>query len=154
MSWSGLSKFVLGVLLAIGILFGTGVMLTRYLVERLSTAPPKPVFSNDPSPPAASPVAAVEEAPPVEAPADAPPESPPESSPSPSPANEGYSARVIQPIGLILRDQPSQNSGQIGGVEYNREITVLEDSPDGEWQRVRLSSGAEGWVKGGNTERL
>ncbi|GAB4374434.1 MAG: hypothetical protein Kow00121_18860 [Elainellaceae cyanobacterium] len=153
MSWSGLSKFFLGVLLAIGILFGTGVTLTRYLLERLSTPPPRPVFANDPSPPAASPVAAVE-ANPAEAPAEAAPAEAPAPESSPSPSSEGYSARVTQPIGLILRDQPSQDSGQIGGIEFNREITVLEDSPDGEWQRVRLSNGAEGWVKGGNTERL
>jgi hypothetical protein len=149
MTWSGFSKLILGVLLAIGILFGAGVSLTRYLLTRLATPPPRPVFANDPSP-NASPVAATTEAPPPE---ETPP--PEEAAPvSPSPAIEGYAARVTQPIGLILRDQPSRDAVQIGGVEFNRELTVLEGSPDGEWQRVRLGNGAEGWVRAGNTERL
>jgi hypothetical protein len=149
MTWSGFSKLILGVLLAIGILFGAGVSLTRYLIGRLSTPPPRPVFANDPSP-QASPVAETVEAPPPEA---AP--SPEEVAPaSPSPAAEGYAARVTQPIGLILRDQPSRDAVQTGGIEFNRELTVLESSPDGEWQRVRLGNGAEGWVRAGNTERL
>lgn len=154
MSLSGLTKFLFGVILAIGILFGAGVVLTRYLLDRLATPPPKPVFANDPSPPLASPVVstAPDSTPSPEVPPDAIPASP--SPDTPSPAPEGYQARVIQPIGLILRDQPSTDSAQLGGVEYNQEVIVLEDSADGGWQRVRLSNGAEGWVKGGNTERL
>jgi hypothetical protein len=151
MSWSGFSKLILGVLLAIGILFGAGVSLTRYLLTRLATPPPRPVFANDPSPAATSPVV-VPEASPVEPVAEeVPPEEVAPASPSPA---EGYSARVTQPIGLIVREQPSRESVQVGGVEFNRELVVLEDSPDGEWQRVRLSNGAEGWVRSGNTERL
>ncbi|WAL62537.1 SH3 domain-containing protein [Thermocoleostomius sinensis] len=150
MTWSGFSKLILGVLLAIGILFGTGVSLTRYLIGRLATPPPRPVFANDPSP-VVSPVTTATEAPPPEE-----PPLPEEAAPvSPSPvAEEGYTARVIQPIGLILRDQPSRDAVQVGGIEFNRELTVLETSSDGEWQRVRLGNGAEGWVRAGNTERL
>lgn len=147
MSLSGLSKLVLGILLAAGILFGAGVALTRYLLERLATPPPRPVFANDPSPAPASPVATTPS--PAAPPAAAPPS--PESSPSPT---DGYAARVTQPIGLILRDQPSREAGRIGGIEFNQPLTVLEDSPDGGWQRVRLANGAEGWVRAGNTERL
>lgn len=148
MSLSGLSKLVLGILLAAGILFGAGVALTRYLLERLATPPPRPVFANDPSPAPASPVAATPS--PVASPDTAAPPSP-ETSPSPT---DGYAARVTQPIGLILRDQPSREAGRIGGIEFNQPLTVLEDSSDGGWQRVRLSNGAEGWVRAGNTERL
>lgn len=149
MSWSGLSKLLLGILIAAAILFGAGVALTRYLLERLATPPPRPVFANDPSPaPPENPVAEAESSPvPVV------PEPAPEASPVPEPT-DGYAARVIQPIGLILRDQPSREAGRIGGIEFNQQLTVLEDSPDGEWQRVRLANGAEGWVRAGNTERL
>jgi hypothetical protein len=32
---------------------------------------------------------------------------------------------------------------------------VLEESPDKEWQRIRVEDGnREGWVKGGNTEKV
>lgn len=145
MSWSGLTKLILGVLLAGVVLLGAGVTLTRYLLARLSTPPPRPVFANDPSP---SPVAVPASSPVEEAPAVAPP------SPEPTPTTDGYTARVIQPIGLILRQEPSTDAAQIGGIEYNQNLTVLEDSQDGGWQKVRLSNGAEGWVRGGNTERL
>lgn len=149
MTLSGISKFILGVLLAAAILFGAGVSLTRYLLARLATPPPRPVFANDPSP---SPTAAVA-ASPSPSPAEAPVASPsPES--SPSPAAQGYQARVTQPIGLILRQEATADAAQLGGVEYNQEVVVLEDSPDGGWQKVRLSNGTEGWIKGGNTERV
>ncbi|HEY9665062.1 MAG TPA: SH3 domain-containing protein [Allocoleopsis sp.] len=150
MSWSGLTKFIFGVLLAMAILFGSGVALTRYLLTRLATPPPKPVFANDPSPASASPVAAVSPAPasPVATPA-----SSPSPSPSASPSPSGYSARVTQSIGLIVRQEPASTAAQIGGVEYNQVVTVLEESQDGGWQKVRLGNGTEGWVKSGNTQR-
>jgi uncharacterized protein YgiM (DUF1202 family) len=67
---------------------------------------------------------------------------------------EGYPARVTQPIGLILRQEPSGEAARVGGIDFNQELTVLEEAPDGAWQRVRLADGAEGWIKGGNTEKL
>ncbi len=62
---------------------------------------------------------------------------------------------VTQPIGLILRDSPDRDANRIGGVGYKEKVVVLEDTPDKEWQRVRVEQGdREGWVKGGNTERV
>ena len=134
----GVSKFILGVLLAIALLALAGAGVTRYLIAQISTPPAKPIYANDPSPqpPGAAPK-----------PAAAPPA-------SPSPVADGFPARVTQPIGLILRKDPAADALQIGGIDYNQELTVLEDAPDGAWQRVRLADGLEGWVKGGNTERL
>lgn len=152
MSVPGVFKFILGFALAIAILFLAGAGLTRYLLSRLTTPPPRPTFTNDPSPspvgsPAASPAASSS----AEAPAPSVAASP-VASPSPSP--QGYRARVTQPIGLILRQEPSTEATRIGGIEFNVEVLVLEDSPDGGWQKVRAANGAEGWVKGGNTTRL
>lgn len=124
--------------------------MTRYLLSRLATPPPRPTFTNDPSP---SPAASSPPSP-AASPAPSPAASPAaEASPSPSPVAQGYPARVTQPIGLIIRQEPSVGAAQLGGVEFNREVTVLEDSPDGAWQKIRLGS-IEGWVKGGNTERI
>lgn len=148
MKWSGLAKFTLGFLLAIALLFFAGVTATRFFIARLTAPPPRPVFPNDnptpvdTPPPAPSPEAATAPAP--------PPETTVESTSTPS-ANE-YTARVSQPVGLILRSEPTQQSEQLGGVAFNQEVVVLETSPDGEWLRVRLDSGAEGWIKGGNIE--
>lgn len=150
MSLTGISQFVLGFALAIGLLFASGVAATRYLLTRVATPPPRPAFSNDPSPaPVASPAAAP--AANSSAPAAAPAESQAASS---SPVAQGYAARINQPIGLILRQEASADAAQVGGVDFNQQVTVLEDSPDGAWQKVRLEDGTEGWVKGGNTERI
>ncbi|MBD3881700.1 SH3 domain-containing protein [Phormidium tenue FACHB-886] len=146
MSLVGVSKFVLGVLLAIALLAIAGMGATRYLLSQIATPPPKPIYANDPSP---QPAAAAPAATPA-----APAASPTPAAAAPSPVAEGYPARVTQPIGLILRQDPGTDAVQVGGVEFNQELTVLEDAPDGAWQRVRLANGAEGWVKGGNTERL
>jgi uncharacterized protein YgiM (DUF1202 family) len=62
---------------------------------------------------------------------------------------------VTEPIGLVIRSDPSQDADRVGGVEYEQELTVLETSSDGEWLRVRLSgSDTEGWVKAGNVEKV
>jgi Bacterial SH3 domain len=145
MSLSGISKFILGVLLAMALLALAGVGTTRYFIAQLATPPAKPTFANDPSStPSAKPPAAP-------APSAA---ASPAVSPTTAPLTDGYIARITQPIGLILRQDPSADAARIGGIEFNQEVTVLEDAAGGAWQRVRLSNGAEGWVKGGNTEKL
>jgi hypothetical protein len=143
MSLAGITKFIFGILLAMAILALAGVGVMQYFMAQLATLPPRPVFPNDPSP---TPSGESPKASPVPTPS-------PSAVPSPSP-EAGYAARVTQPIGLILRQDPSTDSVQIGGVDFNQELTVLEDAPDGGWQRVRLTNGSEGWVKGGNTEKL
>jgi hypothetical protein len=146
-------RFISGVLLAIALLFLAGAGVTRYLIGRLSVPPERPVFENEQPQPVAdsAPASEAPEAPP--APTDPPPS--PEASPSPSPTPEetSYNARVIQPIGLILRAEPSQDSAQVGGLEYNTEVRVVEESTDGGWIRVE-GNGMEGWVRAGNTEDL
>jgi hypothetical protein len=181
MNWSGLFKFLTGFTLAIALLFFAGVSATRYMIARFTTPPPKPVFPND-TPSAAtpalsaSPKAKVPSATPATTPATAatpiqasisptPTPSPgqvnaspiPTVSPtvSPSPLESGaYEAKVSQPIGLIVRQDPSADAAQIGGVDYNQKVIVLGTSPDGNWMRVRLADGGlEGWVKAGNVEQ-
>jgi Bacterial SH3 domain len=139
----GLSKFLLGFTLAVAILLGAGVIFTNFVIGRLSGLPARPTFPNDAQPKAA--VAAKDPAKP--APAEA------AKSPEPAPA-EGYAAKVTQPVGLLVRAEPSADSNEVDGVAFEEEVTVLETSADGGWQRVRLANGSEGWVKGGNTEKL
>ncbi|MBF2076958.1 MAG: SH3 domain-containing protein [Synechococcales cyanobacterium T60_A2020_003] len=149
--------FISGVLLALVILFVAGAGVTRYLIGRLSVPPDRPTFENDRLP---SPVASES---PTESPATPaaiatpePPNTPETPSPSPTEAEtDGYTARVIQPIGLILRESPTADSRQIAGLEYNTEVIVLEENEDGSWLRVQLpNSGVEGWIKAGNTEKV
>jgi Bacterial SH3 domain len=140
----GLSKFLLGFTLAVAILLGAGVIFTNFLIGRLSSLPARPTFPNDLQPKASAvqPDASPEAAKPEEAPA-----------PIASPA-QGYTAKVTQPIGLLVRAEASADSSEVGGVAFEEEVTVLETSTDGGWERIKLNNGTEGWVKGGNTEKL
>lgn len=157
MNWSGVAKFFTGFVLAIAVLFFAGVSTTRYLIARFTTPPPRPTFPNDPPAQVESPPSTAEPSPVAAQPSSTPstPPSTPTPSATPSLKPGAYEARVTQPIGLILRQSPNRDAEQVGGIEYNEQVIVLSESSDGEWLQVRLSSsGVEGWVKSGNTERL
>ncbi len=63
----------------------------------------------------------------------------------------GSRGRVIEPIGLAIRSQPSADGAYQGGIGAGETVTVLEYSADGRWQRVRRElNGQEGWVRAGN----
>ncbi len=120
-----------------------------YFAAKLTTIPERPVFPNDKK------VVQIANAKPTST-AKASPVSESSDTPSPKPLEPGaYRALVTQPIGLILRDSANRDANRIGGVGYNEKVVVLEDSPDKEWQRIRVEDGnREGWVKGGNTEKV
>ena len=151
----GLIKFLLGFFLAIALLFVAGVGATRYLITKLTAVPERPVFANDGAPSDPAPEA---DAPP-EVFSDVPEEPDPsataedeEPEESDEEDEEGYTAIVTQPIGLILREDPDQESRRITGLAYNTEVEILGESDTQEWLRVRLpGSGIEGWVRAGNT---
>lgn len=124
---SYITQFLLGLAIAIALVGAGSLASARFFMTKMTAPPPKPIFAND----------------------------------SPDGKKQGtglppgtYEARVTWPEGLILRDRPSYNSLRIGGIGYNERVLVLGESSDKVWQRVRVSdSFAEGWVKGGNTER-
>lgn len=120
-----------------------------YFAAKLTTIPERPVFPNDKK------IVQIANAKPTST-AKASPVSESSDTPSPKPLEPGaYRALVTQPIGLILRDSANRDANRIGGVGYNEKVVVLEDSPDKEWQRIRVEDGnREGWVKGGNTEKV
>lgn len=120
-----------------------------YFAAKLTATPERPVFPNDKK------VVQIANAKPRSTPK-ASPVSESSDTPSPKPLEPGaYRALVTQPIGLILRDSANRDANRIGGVGYNEKVVVLEDSPDKEWQRIRVEDGnREGWVKGGNTEKV
>lgn len=145
---AGLSKLLLGVTLALVLLSLAGVATARYFMAQLSVMPAKPIYGNDsPAPTAIAPT----EPPPV---ATASPDPPPAQEPEVEIPPGGYEAVVTQPIGLVLRAGPGVDFERLGGIDNNTAIIVLTTSDDGEWLNIRLQSGQEGWVKGGNTRRL
>ncbi|NJK38587.1 MAG: SH3 domain-containing protein [Oscillatoriales cyanobacterium RM2_1_1] len=146
MSLYGIFKFIVGLILAFLIMAGASVAAALYFAARLTELPERPEFANDKP--------AVAKATPQPTPALSPSPSP---TPQPKALPEGsYRAVVIQPIGLILRDQPSIEANRIGGIAYEETVIVLEDDADGTWQKVQVEEDANriGWVRGGNTERL
>ncbi len=138
MNLYGFFKFLVGFILAILLLAGASAAAVLYFAAKLTRIPEKPIFKNEK--PVVQKVSTS-----------------PESTNSTNQLEPGsYRAIVIEPIGLILRDTPSRNSNRIGGISYQEEVIVLEESSDKRWQKVRVDDGSDriGWVSGGNTERL
>lgn len=146
----GLSKLILGMAIALILLSMAGVATARYFMGRLSVLPPKPLYGDE------MPTAAPEAAP--EAPAEPVVEAPPAPAEPPAePALEPgtYNATVVQPIGLVMREGPGVEFPQVGGVDVNEAVVVLEEPAGQSWVKVRVvSNGQEGWVKAGNTRRV
>jgi uncharacterized protein YgiM (DUF1202 family) len=147
----GLTKLIFGVAIALMLLSMAGVATARYFMARLAVLPPKPLFEGEqPLPVSAEPPPASEPSP--APPPEAAPEPSPSPEPTPTPEPNAYNAVVIQPIGLVLREGPGLNHPQVGGVDYEEAVVVLEEPPDQLWIRVRVvANGQEGWVKSGNT---
>ncbi|TAF07935.1 MAG: SH3 domain-containing protein [Nostocales cyanobacterium] len=155
---SGLLKLILGFLLAIAVLLGSGVTIALYFVNRTAIPPEKPMFANDnPKPKPDKPkVAQVKTT--------SKPQSSPKPTPTPTPTPTkspqslppgAYQAIVTWPQGLSMRDQPTLDAQSVGGVGGNQKVIILEESQDKNWQKVRIEgSDQEGWVKAGNTKRV
>ena len=156
-------QFILGFVLGISLIAGiSGTVIFAYY-KKMSTLPKKPAFPEVPAKPSASkdtqPSTSIE---PLESKSDMveseklaqEKETKLESKPESELPPNAYRAEVTWPQGLSLRAEPDVNADRIGGVGFEENIIILEDSADGKWQRVRISgSEQEGWVKGGNTKR-
>lgn len=149
MNGSGLLKAFSGCLIAIALLGGGGFLAAQYLITQFTTPPPKPMFAND------KPSSTVEPAAIAPKPDPLPPKPTPSATPSPKNSGAGYQARITRSEGLNVRLNPSADADRVGGVDFEEEVTVLEESPNQEWQRVRVKNTAiEGWIKSGHTERI
>lgn len=145
MNGSGLLKAFSGFLVAIALIVGGGFLAAQYLITQFTTPPPKPMFANDKTPSTVEPVAI----------ATTPKPKPPQPTSSPKPSGSGYQARITLSGGLNVRSQPNADAERVGGIDFDEEVTVLEESPDNQWQRVRgKTSAVEGWVKSGYSERI
>ncbi|QZZ20547.1 SH3 domain-containing protein [Leptothermofonsia sichuanensis E412] len=171
MRWSDLIKVLSGVFLAVVLIASGSFIAAQHVISQFTALPPKPTFPNDkPAPDDAKPAPGnqpASTADPVKvagSPAPAKPSPIPSPFPSPSPNAQpsppkteasGYRAKIVLSQGLNLRGDPNRDAERVGGVDYNEQVIILEDSPDGEWQKVRIeSSGQEGWIKSGYAERL
>lgn len=156
-------QFILGFILGITLIAGVSAGLGFLYFKQMSTLPKKPEFSQDTS----SPETAVETEKPSETATDSNvTKNEPEATEKTEEVKEtvlepeaelppnAYRAVVTWPQGLSLRAEPNLNAGRVGGISYDAKIIILEDSADGQWQKVRVPwSEQEGWVKAGNTKR-
>ncbi|MCA2691311.1 MULTISPECIES: SH3 domain-containing protein [unclassified Microcystis] len=154
---SGLLQFMVGFVMGVAILVGGATAVAYMLLSGMNSNPPKPVFTEEKKEEtkeekAAKPQAEVKESPNTPT---------PKASPKPSPEatkretkSEGYQARVTWQSGLSLRSEPTSESTRLGGLDYNTKVSVVGTSSDGQWHRVRLSDGREGWIKAGNISRV
>lgn len=156
----GLSKFVLGIILAMLIMSLAGLSMARYFMTRMVEQPERPTYEND-LPEANSPVASASDddgaAESQPGPEVTLPEEEPEPEPEPEPEREpewedppaqGDRAYVNQPVGLILRSGPGTDYANIGGLDHQESVDVIAE--EGGWLNVILSNGEEGWIKDGN----
>lgn len=158
MTLAGVAKFVLGVSLAIAITLGGGLLVGLYFMYRFTTHPPKPVFPNEKV------TTKVKNSPQATTAASQTGATSPKSSETPKPSETTpvkplppgtYTARVNWTQGLSLRGEPNTEAERVGGLEYNQQVIVLQESGDKNWQKVRLADGEqEGWIKAGNIERI
>ncbi|MEB3312594.1 MAG: SH3 domain-containing protein [Cyanobacteriota bacterium] len=151
-----LSKLILGIVLALVLVSLAGVVTARYLMGRLAVLPAKPLYGDEQAPVTTT---TPNPSPPVITPAPAPEVTPPPNPVAPSadapavPA-DSYEAVVNQPIGLVLREGPGTDRPQLGGLDYNQTVVVLDEPTDQPWVKVRVTAtGQEGWVKAGNLRR-
>lgn len=146
------SRFILGFILGIALLFLAGASLTRLLLWMLRPIPrhsqPSQVVS--PSSVTDSTATPSQSISPSISPFTSPSQSP---SLSLSPSAQAYQARINQPIPVTVRQSPKADGSEIGRVQFNQEVTILEISSDGTWSRIRAGS-LEGWIKSNYVQRI
>lgn len=155
---SGVLKLILGFVLAIAVLLGSGLTIALYFVNRTAISPEKPLFANDNPPPKSEKPKAT----PAKNTSTSKPKSTPKSTPKPTPKETpkklppgAYKATVTWPQGLSIRDKPGLDASSIGGVAVNKTVIILEESEDKNWQKIRVEdTEQEGWVKAGNTKKV
>lgn len=147
---SGLLQFFIGFILGV-VLFVGGISLAGYLMfNRFAANPEKPLFPEEQ--PKTENVPKQEEQPSEEEKKTE--EAKPETTPPPEetlPAG-AHKAKVVWSGGLNLRTEPDQTSSPLLVLSYNDEVVVL--STQGEWSKLRVGDGTEGWVRSGNLEKL
>ncbi|AUS99055.1 peptide-binding protein [Nostoc sp. CENA543] len=155
---SGLLKFILGFLLAIAVLVGSGVAVALYFMNRTSIPPARPIYAND-SPTVATPTPKK-----TNVKTTSTSKTSPNPTPSPTPISTetpealppgAYKGRVTWSEGVSLRAAAQQDAERVGSVAFNEQVIVLEANQDKSWVKIRTEgSKQEGWLKIGNIEKV
>lgn len=165
MNISGFFQFIIGFILGVSILTAGSAGAAYYLLTRMGTTPPKPIFAEEQakleqtksqaSSQKSNSQSQAETKPKPEVKPEVKPEPKKEEKPEEKLPAGAYRAKVNWSTGLVLRSEPNLDASRIGGVGYNTELIILETSSDQKWQKVRVpATGEEAWVKAGNTEKI
>ena len=171
MKMSAFFQFILGFILGVAILAVGATGLAFLFFGRMASSPPKPVFSEEKQEEkkvAENKESSTSDQQPSDQAEKAGEESEEKESAKVEEEKEeqleekeeelppgAYKARVTWSQGLSLRAEPTLEAERIGGVGYNSELIILQDSSDRKWQKVRIANSAqEGWVKAGNVKKV
>ena len=152
---SGCIRVFLGIFITVALIGAGAYAVSRHYIEKYGAIPEKPIFPEEQGVAFSPTQTRAPNPPPEEGAAEgdtAKPDAAPNATPD-KPAPAGDLAYVTWPEGLLVRSSASLNGEQIGGIEYKREVYLLETSGDQAWQKIKVANGdLEGWVKGGNLE--
>ncbi len=142
----GLSKFVLGLILAMLIMSLAGLSMARYFMTRMVEKPERPTYENDlpedQRPRASTPPSGTSDA------NEAEPAQVAASKPKPAASGDEYEASATTNVNL--RSGPGTSYDTIGSLGTNESVTVIGE--DGGWLNVVIANGSEGWVSGNYVE--
>ena len=151
---SGCIRVFLGIFITLALISAGAYAVSRHYIEKYGAIPEKPVFPEEQGV-AFSPTQTRAPNPPPEGEESSDGSAPAaQTTAAPAkPAPVGDLAYVTWPEGLLVRSSASLDGEQIGGIEYKREVYLLETSSDQAWQKIKVANGdLEGWVKGGNLD--
>ncbi len=141
----GLSKFVLGLILAMLIMSLAGLSMARYFMTRMVEQPERPTYENDlpedQRPRASTPPSGTGDA------DGSQPNQGAATAPRPASSDEYEAAATTN---VNLRSGPGTSYDTIGSLGTNENVTVIGE--DSGWLNVVISNGSEGWVSANYVE--
>lgn len=153
---SGCIRVFLGIFITLALISVGAYAVSRHYIEKYGAIPEKPIFPEEQGVAFAPTQTRAPNLPSEEIATEAEAAQPVAATPEPTPAKPepvGDLALVTWPEGLLVRSSASLDGEQVGGIEYKREVYLLETSADQAWQKIKVANGdLEGWVRGGNLD--
>jgi hypothetical protein len=153
MRTSGCIRVFLGIFITLALISVGAYAVSRHYIEKYGAIPEKPIYPEEQGVAFAPTQTRAPNAPADASAAKSKPGQAKTAKPAAKPVPQGDLAVVTWPEGLLVRASASVDGEQVGGIEYKREVYLLETTPDQAWQQIKVANGdLQGWVKGGNLE--
>jgi hypothetical protein len=153
MRTSGCIRVFLGIFITLALIGAGAYAVSRHYIEKYGAIPEKPIYPEEQGVAFAPTQTRAPNAPAEPSAAEPKPAQAAVAKPAEKPVPQGELALVTWPEGLLVRSSASVDGEQVGGIEYKREVYLLETTPDQAWQQIKVANGdLQGWVKAGNLE--